>query len=95
MTVQAAREIRESTTLNFDRVVSEAVAAEIVGVSIDTLRRVCGRGEGPRRIKLSPRRVGYRIRDLESWLNERSRDSKAMTKSRGAGRTPADRNLRR
>jgi len=54
-----------------NRVVSEAVAAEIVGVSVDTLRRACQRGEGPPRLRLSPRRVGYRLRDLDAWLNER------------------------
>ncbi len=56
-----------------NRVVSEAVAAEFVGLSVDTLRRTCQRGEGPPRLKLSPRRVGYRLRDLETWLNARAR----------------------
>jgi predicted DNA-binding transcriptional regulator AlpA len=41
-------------------VVSESEAAEIVGLSIDTLRRSVRDGDGPARIKLSERRVGYR-----------------------------------
>lgn len=84
-----------SSTNGHDRLITEKTAAEILSISRDTLRRLGRRSEGPRRIRLSPRRVGYRIRDLESWLNGRSRDSKAKTKSRGAGRTTADRNLRR
>ena len=56
-----------------NRVVSETAAAEFLGVSIDTLRRACMRGEGPPRLRLSLRRVGYRLRDLDAWLNERPR----------------------
>jgi prophage regulatory protein len=56
-----------------NRVVSETAAAEFLGLSVDTLRRVCMRGEGPPRLRLSPRRVGYRLRDLDAWLNERPR----------------------
>ena len=47
-----------------DRIVSEKEASEIRGVSPDTLRRAAARGEGPKRIKLSPRRVGYRLSEL-------------------------------
>lgn len=54
-----------------DRVVSEVVAAEYIGLSTDTLKRACARGEGPRRIKLSTRRIGYRLRDLDAWLDQR------------------------
>lgn len=47
-----------------DRIVSEKEAVEIRGVSADTLRRQAERGEGPKRIRLSPRRVGYRLSEL-------------------------------
>jgi predicted DNA-binding transcriptional regulator AlpA len=47
-----------------DRIVSEKTAAEIRGVSPDTLRRQAARGEGPQRIRLSPRRVGYRMSEI-------------------------------
>ena len=46
----------ETTPIIPDRIVSEKEAAEIRGVSPDTLRRQAARGEGPPRIKLSPRR---------------------------------------
>ena len=47
-----------------DRIVSEKEAVEIRGVSADTLKRQAERGEGPERIRLSPRRVGYRLSEL-------------------------------
>ena len=47
-----------------DRIVSEREACAIRGVSPDTLQRQAARGEGPERIKLSPRRVGYRLSSL-------------------------------
>ena len=56
-----------------DCVVSERAAAEMLGISPDTLRRTVKRGEGPCRISLSPRRVGYRLTDLHAWLDKRTR----------------------
>lgn len=47
-----------------DRIVSEREAAQIRGVSEYTLRRQAQRGEGPERIQLSPRRIGYRYSSL-------------------------------
>ena len=47
-----------------DRIVSEKEACEIRGVSPDTLQRQAARGEGPQRIRLSPRRVGYKLSSL-------------------------------
>ena len=46
------------------RIISEHEAAAIYGVSPDTLQRRARRGEGPARLKLSPRRVGYRLGDI-------------------------------
>ena len=47
-----------------DRLISETEAATMYGVSRDTLRRRIERGEGPPKIRVSPRRVGYRLRDV-------------------------------
>jgi predicted DNA-binding transcriptional regulator AlpA len=58
---------------NFNRVVSETWAADYCGVSRDTLRRRCREGDGPRRIQLSERRIGYRFSDLDAWLEKRAR----------------------
>ena len=51
-----------------DYVVSERKAAEIIGVSPDTLRRMVKRGEGPHEIKISARRIGYRLSALNEFL---------------------------
>jgi predicted DNA-binding transcriptional regulator AlpA len=54
-----------------DRVLSELEAADLLGISHDTLRRMHQRGEGPRRLKISERRVGYRVSDIHRWLDQR------------------------
>jgi hypothetical protein len=50
-----------------DRGISEAAAAEILGISVDTLRRMARRNEGPHRRKISPRRVTYRERECYEY----------------------------
>jgi hypothetical protein len=52
-----------------DRVVSPAQAAELMGISLATLRRLWDVDQGPRRIRLSPRRLGVRLRDLAEYLD--------------------------
>lgn len=54
-----------------DRIVSLPEAAHIAGVSPDTLRR-CHRRNELTIIKLSPRRVGVRLRDLYAFLDARA-----------------------
>ena len=61
----------ERTHPSLDHVIAESATAVIIGVSTATLRRMVERGEGPRRLKLSTRRVGYRLSDLEDWLRSR------------------------
>ncbi|SRR6266508_1596038 len=53
---------------SLDRVVSEAQAAEIIGYSKDTLRREFRAGRAPPRVRLSSRRVGYRLSSIYGWL---------------------------
>jgi predicted DNA-binding transcriptional regulator AlpA len=58
--------------LTLNRVVPRLEAVRLAGVSEATWDRLERRGEGPRpRIRISERRVGYRIRDLLSWLDTR------------------------
>jgi excisionase family DNA binding protein len=59
-------------TLTANRVISTAEAAELLGVSEDTFRRMAARKEAPAIIKLSARRVGVRLRDLSAWLDKRA-----------------------
>jgi predicted DNA-binding transcriptional regulator AlpA len=53
------------------RIISEPEAARLFGVSTDTLRRMSARGDAPPRIRISLRRIGYRLADCLSWLKER------------------------
>jgi predicted DNA-binding transcriptional regulator AlpA len=52
-----------------DRLVSPEVAAELMGLSLATLRRMWSDGEGPRKIRISKRRIGVRLRDLAEYLD--------------------------
>jgi predicted DNA-binding transcriptional regulator AlpA len=51
-----------------DRVVSESQTAEILGYSKDTLRREFRAGRAPARVRLSERRIGYRLSAIYAWL---------------------------
>jgi predicted DNA-binding transcriptional regulator AlpA len=57
------------------RVISEREAANVLNLSIDTLRRRGRDGTGPIRISLSARRIGYRVRDLAAWLDQRASET--------------------
>ena len=49
---------------DLEQIISEKEYAEMENVSVDTVRRRAARGEGPKRLRLSPRRVGYRLGDI-------------------------------
>jgi predicted DNA-binding transcriptional regulator AlpA len=53
------------------RVVDRKTAIELAGVSVRTWDRLTAAGEGPPVTKISDRRIGYRLSDLEAWLNAR------------------------
>jgi predicted DNA-binding transcriptional regulator AlpA len=56
-----------------DRVLPVRQAAEIIGLSVPTFRRVIAAGKGPPLIQLSPWRQGIRESHLSQWLNARVR----------------------
>jgi predicted DNA-binding transcriptional regulator AlpA len=58
--------------LDSDRLVSPEVAAHLMGLSLATLHRMWSQGEGPRRIRISPRRIGVKLRDLRDYLDQRA-----------------------
>jgi predicted DNA-binding transcriptional regulator AlpA len=60
-----------SDALDSVRVVDEATAIMLTGVSPRTWDRLRARGETPPITKLSERRIGYRIVDLKAWLDAR------------------------
>ncbi len=57
------------------KIISEKEAAEHLCFSPDTLRRMNARGEGPQRIKISARRVGYRLGDVLDFIDSAARAS--------------------
>jgi hypothetical protein len=58
-----------------DRILGKKEAADWAGVSERTLDRLGP--EGPPRIRLSKRRIGYRPKDLVAWANARAEPKSA------------------
>jgi predicted DNA-binding transcriptional regulator AlpA len=56
---------------NSVRVIPEPEAVRHIGVSPRTWDRMRARGETPPITRISDRRVGYRLVDLEAWLDAR------------------------
>ena len=54
-----------------DPVVPRKAAAGLVGLSLATFDRVCRQGDGPAALRLSARRVGFRLSDLMAWIADR------------------------
>ena len=54
------------------RVLTAAEASKLLTVSIPVMERWRRAGCGPQFIRLSVRRVGYRLSDLRSWLAART-----------------------
>lgn len=44
----------------------------VTNLSIDTLNRLHHRGEGPPRVQLSKKRVGYTVGGIRAWLKDKS-----------------------
>jgi predicted DNA-binding transcriptional regulator AlpA len=62
--------------------VSEAETAEIIGYSKDTLRREFRAGRAPARIRLSGRRIGYRLSAIYGWLETHTEKAGASPRNR-------------
>ena len=59
-------------TLNDLRVLTVAGASELLTVSIPVMERWRREGKGPRFLRLSARRVGYRLADLRIWMEQQA-----------------------
>jgi predicted DNA-binding transcriptional regulator AlpA len=55
-------------SLQADRVVSMPEASTLTGLSIDTLKR-CGARNELKILKLSPRRIGIRLSDIQAFVS--------------------------
>jgi predicted DNA-binding transcriptional regulator AlpA len=74
-------------SFNLDRVVSENEAAMILGYSKDTLRREFRAGRAPARVRLSGRRIGYRLSAIYAFLEAHT--EKSGTTASLSGRSEA------
>jgi hypothetical protein len=54
-------------TANVDLIATEPEAARMLRLSPRTMQRLRAEGAGPPVVRLTERRVGYRIVDLEAW----------------------------
>lgn len=59
-----------------DPVLTTSEAAHLMRVSTRTLERLAETGEGPARIQLTGRRVGYWRSDVLAWLKARTSPAK-------------------
>jgi predicted DNA-binding transcriptional regulator AlpA len=57
--------------------------SELTGLSQPTLQRMRSRGTGPPFVKLGPRRVAYRLSDINRWLEIRIVTSTSDARERG------------
>ncbi len=53
------------------RIITKKELLEIVPYSAQHILRLEKKGSFPRRIVIGPRRVGWRLSDVERWLGER------------------------
>ena len=53
------------------KVLTRFEALSHLGLSDRTLIRMERRGDAPPKIRLSPGRIGYRVSDLQAWMNAR------------------------
>jgi predicted DNA-binding transcriptional regulator AlpA len=67
-----------STFAGLDRVVTETQAAELLGYYKDTLRREFRAGRAPARVRLSGRRIGYRLSAIYAFLEAHTEKPSAM-----------------
>ena len=66
----------------FDAVLTEERTAELLGVSLSTLKTKRRRGIGPRVTVLSTGRLGYQAAEVKRWLDEQTQEQRSSTPSR-------------
>ena len=63
------------------RIISKKMLLEIVPFSAQHILRMEKQGRFPRRIRLGARRVGWRLTDIEAWINERANGNAFLARS--------------
>lgn len=54
-----------------DKILSRTEVVKVAGFSARTLYNEIARGNFPRQVQISTRRVGWRESDIQSWLDKR------------------------
>lgn len=67
------------------RVLSEPEAIRLAGISKPTWERMRARGETPPLVRISRRRIGYRVGDLRKWIEGRTESSQLAKRDILAG----------
>ena len=45
--------------------------SELLGISISTINRLIKKGDFPKKVKISPRRMVFIEKEIEDWINSR------------------------
>ncbi|MCC3305534.1 helix-turn-helix transcriptional regulator [Sneathiella sp. HT1-7] len=64
--------IKENSADINDGLINEKQAAEYLGYTVRALQNWRVRGGGPKFVRISPRSIRYRLRDLDAWIDERT-----------------------
>ncbi|BBC40676.1 TPA: AlpA family phage regulatory protein [Photobacterium damselae] len=64
--------MRNTVPVAQDRIVREAERKQITSISRAQAYQLEKRGLFPKRVRLGSRSVGWRLSDLEEWMNNRS-----------------------
>lgn len=59
-----------------DRILDAGEMAALAGISVRTLQRLEEEGEGPPRVQVGKRRIGYWDSDGRAWLRSRTSPAK-------------------
>jgi hypothetical protein len=70
-------------------VISDQRTADILGFSLDTLWRLDRIGDGPPRVRLSPRRHGRPVGMLRAWLAQRQITIQPAQQTGGGAQSPS------
>jgi predicted DNA-binding transcriptional regulator AlpA len=72
----AGKEAQAMSGLGMNKVLSRRQTSEMLGLSLRTFARLEYAGDVPPRIKLSTRRVGYRLSEVRAWIDAREAPGK-------------------
>ena len=46
--------------------------SKLIGISVSTLNRLIKRGEFPKKVKISPRRIMFMKKEIDKWINDKN-----------------------